>query len=148
MLICTCLDDLYVHRIIDELQRAVGAHLFRYAEHLLATGVPTSLPGTDGQTALHHAARHGHVDICKLLVDRTSLLGVNYQDKRGNTAMHVAAIYGQDEVIQTLVESGVDSSIANIDGLLARDLALSLGHVKASMVCNQLQFLITRETYV
>lgn len=133
-------------RLIDELQRAVGAHLSSYVKHLLSTGVPTSLAGTDGQTALHHAARHGHVDVCQLLLDRACLVGANYRDRRGNTPLHIAAIYGQTKVIQTLIDWGTDSWITNAEGLLARDLALLSGKREAARVCQAA--LLMRETLV
>lgn len=53
----------------------------------------------DGQTLLHVAAKHGHVDTVRLLVSfSSSVIPINGQDMSGNTALHLAYRNGYDEV--------------------------------------------------
>ena len=133
-------------RLVNELQRAVGARLYMYVSQLLACGVPLNLAGSDGQTALHHAARHGHVDVFRLLLDHSTIADVNRSDRRGNTSLHVAAIYGKADVIQMLIDWGADASRTNEDGRLAVELAMAMGHEKTATLCKIA--LLFRETAV
>lgn len=59
--------------------------------------VDISTPGPDGDTALHLAALYGHVDCCKLLVEKgADANAVNEQD--GSTVLHDAAAGGYADI--------------------------------------------------
>ena len=53
-----------------------------------------------GETALHAAARNGHLDVVRLLLD--SGAQKNVTSKAGATALHVAAQKGHSQVVQLL----------------------------------------------
>ena len=57
-----------------------------------------------GTTLLHVAARNGHRDVAKVLID--SGAPVDTMDKSGTTALHVAAKNGYERVIEVLVNAG------------------------------------------
>ena len=49
---------------------------------------------------------------------------INYQNRYGNTALHIAAKKGNFEVVKALVEKGANTTIKNNDGKTALDLAI------------------------
>ena len=65
----------------------------------------------DGETLLHVAARSG----CKELVERLDL-DVDVQNKDGNTALHISAIYNHAEIARILLEKGADPFKRNKHG--------------------------------
>eukprot|EP00403_Amphidinium_massartii_P036404 CAMPEP_0178448628 /NCGR_PEP_ID=MMETSP0689_2-20121128/42094_1 /TAXON_ID=160604 /ORGANISM="Amphidinium massartii, Strain CS-259" /LENGTH=172 /DNA_ID=CAMNT_0020073843 /DNA_START=51 /DNA_END=566 /DNA_ORIENTATION=- len=64
-----------------------------------------------GQTALHHAARHGEAAAAGLLVECDA--DVNVTDKQGNTALHVAAKTDKRLVVSCLLWGGADITAQN-----------------------------------
>jgi ankyrin repeat protein len=50
--------------------------------------------------------------------------GTNERDNYGNTILHAAAMFGDVDVIETLLEEGVDIEARNIDGLTPLHLAM------------------------
>lgn len=61
-------------------------------------------------TCLHLAARNGHVDIIKLLLEAG--VDINRQTLQG-TCLHEAAMFGKTEVVALLLSSGVDVNRLN-----------------------------------
>ena len=60
---------------------------------------------------LYLAARAGFYDLTKILITRGSIY--NHQQIHGSTTLHAAAYYSQTEIVQLLLESGVDPTIKN-----------------------------------
>ncbi|RDD34928.1 Ankyrin repeat protein [Wolbachia endosymbiont of Cylisticus convexus] len=75
-----------------------------------------------GETALHEAARNGHLDVVKYLVDDKKA-DVNQKDICGETALHEAARNGHKDVVTTLLKKGANPLIKNKKGKTPRDLA-------------------------
>jgi ankyrin repeat protein len=87
-----------------------------------------------GSTALHVAALKGHKEVCELLVNKISsdpqglmasmanhLLGgaqgfINYADKKGDTALHLAAKGGHMEVCKMLIGNITTKKILELKG--------------------------------
>ncbi|MED6258106.1 hypothetical protein ATANTOWER_003014 [Ataeniobius toweri] len=89
---------------------------------VLDLGVDINQRGTDIQlTALHYAAKEGHVAIIKTLVE----LGADLHawDKKGRTALHMACIGQQAEAVRTLLLLGLEDS-QDASGTTARQLAM------------------------
>jgi len=61
---------------------------------------------SNGMTALHHAARHGRVEVVRLLLDKGAT--VDAREQVGITPLSLAASWGQVGVVQLLLESGAD----------------------------------------
>ncbi|MCE9508403.1 MAG: ankyrin repeat domain-containing protein [Alphaproteobacteria bacterium] len=54
--------------------------------------------------------------------------GINATDNDGNTALHIAAAEGSEEVVSCLLSKGADVESTNDEGETARDLADNNGH--------------------
>ena len=74
-----------------------------------------------GVTAMMAAARDGHTDVVKLLLEKGA--NVHAQDSDGWTALMYAAEGGHFELTKTLLASGADYSQTTSDGKTAFDLA-------------------------
>ncbi|KAJ4448678.1 hypothetical protein ANN_00068 [Periplaneta americana] len=65
-------------------------------------------------TALSYAARHGHVQIVTLLIDRRA--DCKSCNKDGDSPIFLAAEYGHVEVVRLLIERGIDVNACNQHG--------------------------------
>jgi len=75
-----------------------------------------NVPGIGGLTALHYAARDGHIETVRALVEAGANVNrVNPLDK--STPLIVAAINGQYDIAMYLLEHGADPNLSAIDGL-------------------------------
>lgn len=83
-----------------------------------------------GYTALHYAARSGHMIICRVLLDAG--IGVNEQTHGGVTALHRAAMMGHTEIVNFLLSRKANPSIQDSDGKTALHRAAEKCH---SEVC-------------
>lgn len=73
------------------------------------------------RSLLYLAARNGYYNLTEYLLKK----GININDVQGNgsTALHGAAFYGQELIIQLLIDHGIDISIKNEFGHTAADEA-------------------------
>ena len=60
----------------------------------------------DKKTALHVAAKNGHVDVAKVLIQNGA--DVNAVEKDKWTALHLAARNGHVDVAKVLIQNGAD----------------------------------------
>ncbi|XP_037083575.1 osteoclast-stimulating factor 1-like [Pollicipes pollicipes] len=83
-----------------------------------------SVNGLDkaGNTALHWAARGGHLDCAQALLG-TPRVCVSVQNKLGDTPLHLAAWRGQAPMVALLLRHGADQRALNGEGQLPRHLA-------------------------
>lgn len=82
---------------------------------LLHKGVSPDIKDLSGYTALHYAARGGHYDICKKLLD----MGANpdVQTRCGKTTpLHRAAMQNHYNIIKLLTDHGANLNIEDADG--------------------------------
>lgn len=70
-------------------------------------------------TLLHIAALEGYHNICKLLLFHNA--NVDQTTINCDTPLHLAAMYGREDVIETLLDGGADRSILNNLGKTARE---------------------------
>ena len=77
-------------------------------------------------TALHEAAREGHEEMCKLLLEAG--IQADAREGLGDTALHKAAAAGQADVVRLLVEHGLDVEARNDAGETALDAAHKNGN--------------------
>ena len=59
--------------------------------------------------ALFLAIENGHIDAVKLLIEHGADLTI--RDKNGDTYLHCAAEYGQDDIIELLLDSGMNINV-------------------------------------
>lgn len=74
-----------------------------------------------GQTALHLAAREGHLEVVTYLLSAGALPDLT--DDRGNTALHYAAQWNRRPVVDTLLASHANYLARNESGCLPSDVA-------------------------
>ncbi|XP_066156146.1 ankyrin repeat domain-containing protein 39 [Euwallacea fornicatus] len=80
-----------------------------------------------GYTALHYAARNGHLDICRYLVKNGA--AVNSVTRAGRaTALHRAASAGKSSVVSFLLSMKADGTLQDSDGKTALHRACEGGN--------------------
>lgn len=115
-------DDLPLARGADKQQgqalyEAIKRNDLDGATAALSAGatVTQDLSGLSGWTALHLAAKAGHVALCELFVERGADLEAR-DSFNGLTALHSASSYGHTEVVALLLRQSVDPNGADSDG--------------------------------
>ncbi len=73
-------------------------------------GIKLGLLDSSGRTAIHLAARNSHAQAVFMLLDAGGIALAERQDGEGTTAVHFAAVAGEENIIRVLVQ--VRSSIA------------------------------------
>ncbi|XP_014470076.1 PREDICTED: osteoclast-stimulating factor 1-like isoform X2 [Dinoponera quadriceps] len=102
----------------DAARRGNVSFLKEYLNHdLSGTGLDAA-----GNTPLYWAARTGHTECAKELLDLANP-PVNAQNKMGDTPLHVAASHGHLEMVHLLMEHLADLKLRNKDGFTAEELA-------------------------
>ncbi|KAA0198653.1 hypothetical protein HAZT_HAZT005549, partial [Hyalella azteca] len=71
-------------------------------EFLVTNGASATLEDGEGLTAVHLAARYGHLEVINSLGYTHQDLGI-FSRKLGMTALHIAAHYGQTEILRELI---------------------------------------------
>ncbi|XP_065839635.1 serine/threonine-protein phosphatase 6 regulatory ankyrin repeat subunit B-like [Oscarella lobularis] len=109
------------------LTRAASQGDHRLVQHLLdnGAGVNGCNPRTKS-TALHYAASRGHTACCRVLVEWGA--NVNAFDADMNMPLHLAAQYGNIDVVRLLLRNGAERELATSYGVTALQLAKSNGH--------------------
>lgn len=69
----------------------------------------------------------------KLLIDKGA--NVNYQNKGGSTALHIAGRYGYIECVKMLVDAGIDKKLKENDGMTAYDRCMVRGETECANLC-------------
>ncbi len=96
-----------------------------YVELLLSReNIDVLATDEDGFTAIHWAAWSGMPKSVELLLKKAPQL-LNMQDNNGYTPLMLAAMRGNDATVATLLTSGADTQLKNIDGKTALDLAVA-----------------------
>ena len=97
------------------------------AKILVNNGADVNVQTEDGLTALINAAIESKPKMVEFLLNNGAdpNLKENYY---GNTALHAASIRGNIEIVDYLLEKGVNASIVNIEGTTAAQFAGKYGH--------------------
>ncbi|XP_076297202.1 uncharacterized protein LOC143217178 isoform X2 [Lasioglossum baleicum] len=93
---------------------------------LLNKGVAANAEDSAGYTALHYAARNGHYEVCKTLLENGAKVSAQTRCGRA-TPLHRAAMQGHVDVVQLLLQSGANADIKDADGYTALHKALAAG---------------------
>ncbi|MCI8372799.1 MAG: hypothetical protein HFI75_10495 [Lachnospiraceae bacterium] len=79
-----------------------------------------------GITALHEAARNGHADMLRVMLEKGADPNVTMDEPAdaGNTPLHVACENGKAEAVRVLMAAGADDMMQNIQGETPAHLAV------------------------
>ena len=91
-------------------------------------GTDIHLKTADGRNCLHIAALKGHLNLCKMLIDKHNV-DVNVADKRGWTAVHFSAQSGNCQLVAYFAEMGTDVHLKTNDGSNCLNIAAYQGHL-------------------
>ena len=80
---------------------------YKLMKYFIAKGTDVLLKTEDGLNCLHIAACHGHLNLCKTLVNEINF-DVNIADDEGWTALHRSAQSGNDELFGFIADKGTD----------------------------------------
>ncbi|XP_046852481.1 ankyrin repeat domain-containing protein 39-like isoform X2 [Xenia sp. Carnegie-2017] len=98
----------------------------RVQKHLEKNSCP-DIVDSAGYTALHYAARNGHIDVCRLLLRHGA--NPNCETRAGRaTPLHRAAYGGHLEIVKLLVQYQAKLDLADIDGQTALHKAAQKAH--------------------
>lgn len=78
-------------------------------------------------SALHHACRWGHYDVCSWLIGAGA--DINLRDKNGWTPLHLVVRFGHDRICSLLLSKGADTTISNNSGNAVFQVACSSGNI-------------------
>lgn len=88
-------------------------------------------PGEE-QTPLHLAARRGHQDIVRMLIENGA--DVNSDNEHSTKPLHLAIVGGDDDTVNILIENGAVVNISAEDRILLSPLLLAVRHFRESIV--------------
>ena len=114
------------------LATAVKSNFPRIVELLIGAGVNVNYQDEQGETALHIAARLGHLVCAKILLDGTygSKADTELIEKTfGWTPLHVACVDGRADITECFIKAGADIDKLDGSGWTAREHAALRGHV-------------------
>jgi len=69
----------------------------------------------NGETLLTYAIKQRKIDICQLILT-SNIIDLSYQDKNGNSYLHLAVLEQLEGVVKSLIEKGIYINIQNNDG--------------------------------
>jgi len=98
-------------------------------EKLLECGAFLGVQDEEGDTLLHWAVREEKNNILSFLLTKaTSLLDTQNED--GETPLHLAAVFGAEQTVETLLKNGATPDIKDANGLTPAEHALENSHYK------------------
>ncbi|KAI0153210.1 Glycerophosphoryl diester phosphodiesterase family-domain-containing protein [Xylariaceae sp. FL1272] len=114
------------------LAMATRSNYVRIVKLLVEAGMDINWQDGTGETALHKAARFGHAECARILIEGSAEqkadLGLTEQSFAWN-ALHIAAVDGHTHVARLLVDAGIDVSQADSFGWTAKEHAALRGHL-------------------
>jgi ankyrin repeat protein len=108
------------------LHAAALAGRWGAAEFLIEEGADVNAADARGATPLHRAAGYGYVDLVELLIRHGGKLKQEYPSR---SALHIAAIEGQEATATILLAHGADVRDMDDEGFTAIHLAIIGGHL-------------------
>eukprot|EP01114_Cavostelium_apophysatum_P023742 TRINITY_DN9048_c0_g1_i1.p1 TRINITY_DN9048_c0_g1~~TRINITY_DN9048_c0_g1_i1.p1 ORF type:complete len:167 (-),score=26.23 TRINITY_DN9048_c0_g1_i1:7-507(-) len=81
---------------------AADGNLEQVKARLSSVGSKINAQDTQGKTALHEAARWGHLNVIQYLIEQKA--DPNLKTKEGTSVLHLAALNGHNHVVEYLVK--------------------------------------------
>ncbi|KAI1129869.1 Glycerophosphoryl diester phosphodiesterase family-domain-containing protein [Nemania abortiva] len=114
------------------LAMATRSNFVRIVTMLVEAGADINWQDGTGETALHIAARFGHTQCARILIEGSSEQKANLELTEKSfawNALHIAAVDGHLPVAKLLVEAGINVSIPDSFGWTAKEHATLRGHL-------------------
>ena len=117
------------------LALAAKANFFNIVRLLLKHGADPVYQDETGDTALHIAARFGHVECAQTLIECSHDLNLEIKEATyGWTPLLLASVEGQLPVVELLVEAGADVEAVDSSGWSAKEHAALRGHMDVAAI--------------
>lgn len=147
--LCNCSKAITASQSLDELEfeRGIWAAAIDNDETKLRSLTEMGhLHDKDnsGYTALHYAARSGHLAICRILLDNG--ICVNETTHGGSTALHRAAMMGHDPIVKLLLTRKANPLLQDSDGKTALHRAAENEHYESCQILLQHEPSLVRAT--
>lgn len=114
------------------LALATKSNFVAIVKLLVDAGVDINWQDEMGETALHVAARFGHAECARLMLDGTvnQKANVELTEKAfAWTPLHIASVDGHLQVVELLVAAGAEINKPDVSGWTAREHAALRGHM-------------------
>lgn len=114
------------------LALATKSNFFRIVKLLVDAGVDINWQDEMGETALHIAARFGHFECAKALLEGTNEQKADFELAERTfawTPLHVASVDGHLSIVELLIAAGADLNKLDASGWTAREHAALRGHM-------------------
>ena len=77
------------------------------------------------ESILSYSIKNHNTSVSNLILT-SPILNLNYEDKNGNSYLHLAILYKQEEIIKSLIEKGININKKNKEG----NTALHFAYIK------------------
>lgn len=124
----------------EVLALAVEANFTIIVKLLVEAGVDLDHQDDQGETALHVAARSGHVECASTLLDGDGSQKANTEIAEktyGWTPIFIACVEGRIGIVHLLIDSGADLEKTDTSGWTAKEHAALRGHIDIAKVLTE-----------
>lgn len=114
------------------LALATRSNFMKIVKLLVEAGVDINWQDETGEASLHIAARFGHTECAKILLEGTDDQKANIELAEKSfawTPLHVAAVDGHLPIVELLIEAGAEINQLDASGWTAREHAALRGHM-------------------
>ena len=112
---------------------ATKSNFIEVVRTLVAARVDINFQDEQGETALHVAARYGHVECSRILLDGSDAQEIDTELREatyGWTPVLVASVDGHLSIVELLIEAGADLNKLDYSGWSAKEHAALRGHIE------------------
>ena len=113
---------------LTALHFSAGYGSYELLRYFADMGVDIHLKNNIGYNCLHIAALNGHLNLCKILIDKHKF-DIHMAENVGLTALHFSAGYGTYELLRYFADMGVDIHLKSNSGLNCLHIATYQGHL-------------------